>query len=279
MSENSELRNIQLEELKILKTFAELCDRHQLTYYISGGTYLGSVRHKGFIPWDDDVDVAMPRRDFLEFLRLAKTELPEEYSINDFRCRKGSMYYVPKIESEAYQLVSRIARKEKVVNLWIDVFPLDGLPENKLLKQLHKAHLLILRGLYKLAYFDELVDYQNKKRPWYENAVISLALKINLSKWISGEKVMGKLDRVLSRYDFYESKEIMNFMGSYKFRSIMNREKIYAEGALYEFEGSCFHGPKDYDTYLKQIYGNYMELPPLEKRNWHQTAVLRKKEK
>ena len=84
---------------------------------------------------------------------------------------------------------------------------------------------------------------------------------------------MCKLDKVLSKYDFYESTYVMNFMGSYKFKSILNRPEIYADGALYEFEGRQLNGPKDYDRYLTHIYGDYMKLPPVEKRNWHQTEV------
>lgn len=271
-----ELKDVQKEALKILLSFVRVCDENNLIYYISGGTYLGAVRHHGFIPWDDDVDVAMPRKDYNKFLEIAEKELPEGYTINHFTRNKKSMYYVPKIENSKIKLLSRIAREEKEVDLWIDVFPLDGLPDNKFIRKLHCLHLLILRGEYKLSFFDQLVNYRNTDRPWYENAVISVAKKIDLGKLFDSYKIMLKLDKTLSKYDFYESTDIMNFMGSYKFRSIMNREKIYAEGSYYDFEGYQFHAPKDYDTYLKQIYGDYMKLPPEEKRNWHQTEVIQK---
>ncbi len=272
-SRKLELRDIQLEALKILDEFVALCDRNNLTYYISGGTYLGAVRHKGFIPWDDDVDVAMPRKDYNRFLVIAEEELPSYYKLNHFSRQKNSMFYVPKIENEQFKMVSRIAKIEKKVNLWIDVFPLDGLPDNKIIRKLHCARLLILRGEYKLAFFDILVDYKNKNRPWYENAVMWIAERIKIGKLFNSYKVMKKLDKVLSKYDFYESEYVMNFMGSYKFKSILSRPEIYAEGAKYDFEGRTFNGPKDFDRYLTQIYGDYMKLPPVEKRNWHQTDI------
>lgn len=274
----SELHSVQQEALKILLEFVDLCNKNGLTYYISGGTYLGAVRHKGFIPWDDDVDVAMPRKDYNKFLELADKALPKTYKINHFSRDHKSMYYVPKIEDSSIQLVSKIAKEEKTVNLWIDVFPLDGLPDNPLIRRIHCLRLLILRGEYKLAFFNQLVDYKNTDRPWYENAVINIAKTINVSSFFNSYKIMKKLDHVLSKYDFYTSNDIMNFMGSYKFKSIMNRNEIYAEGADYEFEGYQFNGPKDYDKYLTIIYGDYMSLPPEEKRNWHQTEIIKRKE-
>ena len=269
----SVLRDYQLKALDMLDCFVRLCEENHLTYYISGGTFLGAVRHGGFIPWDDDVDVAMPRKDYTEFLRIAESQLPERYSINHFSKKSDSIYYVPKIEDNQFRFVSTVARNTKTVNLWMDVFPLDGLPQNAFVRKIHCLHLLVLRGLYKLSLFDDLVDYRNKNRPWYENAIIWTAIYIPAWRIISPQKVMRRLDGVLSKYDYYESVDIMNFMGSYKFRSIMNREKIYAEGADYSFEGRMFRAPKQYDAYLKQIYGNYNELPPESKRNWHHTEI------
>lgn len=272
--QKKELNNVQKEALNILLAFVDICNRNHLTYYISGGTYLGAVRHGGFIPWDDDVDVAMPRKDFNKFLAIAEKELPEGYQINHFTRDPKSMYYVPKIENAKIKLRSTIAQQEKIVSLWIDVFPLDGLPDNPVIRKLHCFRLLCLRGEYKLAFFDQLVNYKNKDRPWYENVIISAARKVNIGKLFNSYKIFRKLDKVLSKYDFYDSTDIMNFMGSYKFRSIMNREEIYKDGAMYNFEGYMFNAPKEYDKYLTQIYGDYMKLPPEDKRNWHETEVI-----
>ena len=274
MEKDLDLRDIQLEAFKILLSFVDVCKKNNLTYYISGGTYLGAVRHKGFIPWDDDIDVAMPRKDFNHFIAIAKEQLPSEYSLNRFTVNSDSLWYVLKIENPCFHLLNCTAKRKMNVNLWIDVFPLDGLPENTLLRKIHCIHLLILRGLYKLAYFDLIVDYSNKNRPLYENIIIWISQYIKLSKFINGRKVMKKIDDTLSKYDFYNSKYIMNFMGSYKFKSIMNREEIYAEGREYDFEGVKLNGPKDYDAYLKKIYGEYMQLPPVNQRNWHKTVII-----
>ena len=115
MEKKTELKDVQKEALKILLAFRDICEKNGLNYYISGGTFLGAVRHGGFIPWDDDVDVAMPRKDFNRFLEIAEKELPEGYSINHFTRDHSSMYYVPKIENSKIQLISRIAREEKKI--------------------------------------------------------------------------------------------------------------------------------------------------------------------
>ena len=173
-------------------------------------------------------------------------------------------------------MICRTAKQEKVVNLWIDIFPLDGLPENKIRRKLHCLRLLILRGEFKLSMYDKIVDYRNKNRPWYENAVMWLQEHTGFGKLFHSQRLLHRIDRVLSKYDFYDSTYVMNFMGSYKLKSVMNRKEIYAEGAEYEFEGRKFHGPKDYDRYLHQIYGDYMKLPPVDQRNWHQTEIYQK---
>lgn len=274
MSKKIELKDIQNAALEILIEFVRICDENHLNYYISGGTYLGAVRHHGFIPWDDDVDVAMPRKDYDAFLKIAPKQLDPRFKLKYYRHQDNIIHYFAKIEDSRFQLIDNTASIPRKVDLWIDIFPLDGLPENAIVRKFHKFRLLTLRGLFKLSLFDEIVMQSNHDRPWYENAVIAVAQKIDFSKILSPYKRMEALDKALSKYDFYKSTYIMNFMGSYKFKSVMDREKIYAEGAMYDFEGHKFHAPKDYNAYLSQIYGDYMKLPPEDKRNWHQTVIV-----
>lgn len=273
-NKNIGLKDIQAAALKILVEFVHICDENDLTYYISGGTFLGAVRHHGFIPWDDDVDVAMPRRDYNKFLKIASKKLDPQYSLVHYKLKKNVIHYSAKIEDNSFQLIDSTASIPRKVNLWIDIFALDGLPDDPLKCKIHKFRVLALRGLFKLSLFDQIVMQSNHDRPWYENAIIAVAKVVNFSKILDPYKRMAALDKALSKYDFYKSKYIMNFMGSYKFKSIMDRKAIYAEGALYDFEKYKFNAPKNYDRYLKQIYGDYMKLPPEDKRNWHQTTIV-----
>lgn len=272
--EKIELGDIQAAALGILLAFVDVCRENGLNYYISGGTYLGAVRHKGFIPWDDDVDVAMPRKDYNIFLEIANQQLPDNLRLVYYKNGKDVIHYPAKIENDRYQLIDHTASIPRQVNLWIDIFPLDGLPENRILNKIHRFRLLALRTLFKYSLFDRIVRQDNTDRPWYENLMIRVGKKVKFTKILKPCKCMEALDRALSKYDFYESRYVMNFMGSYKFKSVMEREKIYGNGADYSFEGYSFRGPANYDMYLTQIYGDYMKYPPIEERNWHQTTIV-----
>ncbi len=268
------IRDIQDEELKILLDFVRICEQNNLTYYISGGTFIGAVRHNGFIPWDDDIDVAMPRKDYNKFLELAQNQLESKFKLVHFNKCENVIHYFAKIENSKYQLIDHTAAINRKVNLWIDIFPLDGLPKNSIARKIHSFRLMSLRALFKFSLFETIVYQSNTDRPWYERVLIEVGKRIKFEKILNPYNRMRALDRALSRYDFYTSKYIMNFMGSYKLKSVMDRELVYGEGAYYNFEGHLFHAPKDYDRYLTQIYGDYMKLPPLEKRNQHQTTIV-----
>lgn len=268
------LKDIQCAALDILLDFVRVCDSLKLTYYISGGTYLGAIRHNGFIPWDDDVDVAMPRKDYDKLLLCGDNFFCKDYKLVHYSKQDNVIHYCAKLESSKYQLIDNTASVPRKVNIWIDIFPLDGMPDNAIVTKLHELRLLSLRGLFKLSLFDKIVNQKNRNRPVYENVIIDIARHVNFSRFMNPNKRMQALDKTLSKYDFYSSKKIMNFMGSYKFKSIMDRKNIYSDGAFYSFEGHKLRGPKNYDAYLRKIYGDYMKLPPLEERNWHQTSIV-----
>lgn len=268
------LRDIQNAALEMLVEFVRVCNDNGLKYYISGGTYLGAVRHKGFIPWDDDVDVAMPRNDFNKLLELNSTCFKHNFKLIHYTKCQNVIHHCGKLERDDFQLIDHTASIPRKVNLWIDIFPLDGLPDNLVVRKIHEWRLLYLRGMFKLSLFDTIVNQSNKDRPIYENIVIFIAQHVKFDKVLSPYKRLRALDHALSKYDFYNSQYVMNFMGSYKLKSVMNKDKIYGHDTYYCFENYKFRGPQNYDEYLTQIYGDYMKLPPVEKRNWHQTTIV-----
>lgn len=123
---------LQEKELDMVKEFLKICEKHNLKYFMAGGTFLGAVRHKGFIPWDDDVDLGMYRDDYEKFLDIAKRELPYPYEVHTYRNCKEHHYYFSHIIDVRYKVrrMGSLDKREEYV--WIDIFPYDGLPKGRL---------------------------------------------------------------------------------------------------------------------------------------------------
>lgn len=261
------LSKLQEEELKIFKIFLSICESNNLSYMIYGGTFLGAVRHKGFIPWDDDIDVAMPRPDFEHFLELAPTLLPEQFYLSTY-----------KNDSEHITLVAQIFNKEKKFTLnnagkviktgaWIDILVIDGAPSPGIKRKLFGLKYMYYRMLNQFAYFDEIVNL-NKKRPWYENAAIKFAQFTKIEKRLDPVKIGDKFHALLKKNAYETSEYVATFMGAAKMGEILPKE-VLGKGAKYEYEGLTVRGPVLFDEYLTHFYGDYMTPPPLNERNRH----------
>ena len=135
---NYSINKIHEEDLKIFKEFIKICDREKLTYYVIGGTFLGAIRHKGFIPWDDDMDIAMPRNDFNKFIEIANNLLPQNLELVSYKFNTNNRYYLPKIINKEIEIVEKRNEKNgKKINLFIDIFPIDGTPNNYFLRKIY----------------------------------------------------------------------------------------------------------------------------------------------
>ena len=272
--ENSKLRNLQLCELEILKYFINICERNNLTYYISGGTYLGAVRHKGFIPWDDDVDIALPRTDYEKVLQIIKNDSECKYVLSTYEDLSETVHYQAKLIDSSIKVVNTSGKNNQIWSAWIDIFPLDGMPDNFVANKIHQVHLMYLRAMLKFTCFDDQVNLKEKNRPLIERILIWIGLHTKFGRNKESIFYLNKIDKCLKKYSEIKSKVYINFMGAYKLKSIINKEEVYKEGAKYQFEGLELNGPKEYDIYLKHIYGDYMTIPKREEQNKHNTEVV-----
>ena len=274
------ISNLQKAELDILKQVLVLCQKHNIEYYILGGTLLGAVRHKGFIPWDDDIDIGMKRDEYERFIEIAKKELPSNLILDYYKEHKGekdySSYYMVRIENTKVKMKCTMAKQERIINSWIDVFPIDGLPNNKIKKFFHKLKLLYLRMTIRYSQYSKLVTQNEKKKDFFVRILIKLGRIIDFEKIFNKDKELEKLDKTLKKYNPKDCDEIINFAGackSYRFIEIFPK-KIYDELAEYDFEDIKLVGPKDYNAVLSHQYGDYMTLPKEEDRNKHNTEVI-----
>ena len=255
--EKTILKMVHKNALDIAKDFDNYCKKNNLKYYMIGGTFLGSIRHKGFIPWDDDMDIAMPREDYEEFL---KKYPQDKYLILNYKTHPEYKYYISKLCSKKYVIKEKTGN---TVNLFVDIFPIDGMPNNKLLKKIHCLRILYHR--MKLSFFyNDTID-KNKKRKFYEKILIVLATRIPFKKLINPSKEKYKIDKLLMKYSFYKSNYSGTIMGAYREREIV-KTKLFGQPTLYKFEDTKLYGPERFDEYLTHIYGDYMSLPPKEKQ-------------
>ena len=179
-----------------------------------------------------------------------------------------------RVENTDIKVKDTSAKKEDVRNAWIDIFPLDGMPRNKIKFFFRKYHLLYLRMMFQYSQYSTIVNQNLPGRPMHEKLLIKLGKIIPFEKFLNTRKLMYKIDRTLQKVKVEDSIYYMNFLGIYKFRSVMEKDKIYKDGALYEFEGEYYNAPKEYDKYLTQIHGDYMKVPKVEDRNKHHIEVL-----
>lgn len=256
------IKDVQKEDLKIFKEFVKICNENNLNYYIIGGTFLGAIRHKGFIPWDDDIDVALPRKDFNKFIEIANSFLPNNMELICFQNDTYNRYYLPRIVNKEINVVEkRNENKSKKINLFIDIFPIDGTPNNSIQRRLYYLRIMYYRMLIAWYYIDE-IDKQ-KDRKIYEKILIAIAKIIPTKKMINIKNILNKVDKLLQKYSFEESKYVGTIMGAYKTREIVPKE-YFGKPTDYKFEGMKIKGPEKYNNYLTHMYGEYM-LPPKNK--------------
>ncbi len=254
-------------DIEIAKAVVALCERHGLTYYMLGGTMLGAIRHKGFIPWDDDIDLGMPREDYERFLELAPEELPEYLKVVNYRNDPSYMYYITRIlDTETKVIEERIGNDNKYTNASIDIFPIDGTPNNGLLRKIYYFRVMYHRALMSLCYKDS-ID-RKRKRSKKEKLLLWVMERIPVEKLTTPYKQKCKIDKLLRRQKIEGAKYIGNIMGAYRTREIVPAE-FYGEGAFYPFEDIQLRGMAQADEYLRWTYGDYMKLPPEGARKTH----------
>ena len=256
----------------IMKDIMPIISENKIKYYMLGGTLLGAVRHKGFIPWDDDIDLGMPREHYERFLKIISDKLPPYLKLNTYWDNSSHHYYFSRIIDTRYKLRRLGSIKNRDENVWIDIFPLDGMPNNAIVRRIHMARLLYARMRYHIASFEK-VNIKRPNRPLSERLVINFVKHTKIGTHSDSNKWLKKIDSLLKKYSIKDSNWVCNFMGQYKFNEMFPK-KWYGKGRYYKFEDSRLIGPKEFDKILTQQYGDYMTPP--QNRNAHATEFINK---
>ena len=254
-------------DLNIVKEVVAICEKHGLKYYMLGGTMLGAIRHRGFIPWDDDIDLGMPRKDYEEFLNIAPKELSAHLKVVNYRTNPEYHYYITRIlDTETKVEEERIGNESRYTNASIDIFPIDGTPNNKMLRKIYFFRVLYHRALMSLCYKDSI----DRKRPRgkAERILLWIMERLPIEKITTSRKQKDIIDKLLRKQKLEGAKYIGNIMGAYRTKEIVPSE-FYGVGKMYPFEDIELRGMELADEYLKWTYGDYMKLPPENKRKTH----------
>lgn len=252
MKKIESLEELHLLQLDMMDSFDSICRKNGLTYFLAGGTLLGAIRHKGFIPWDDDVDLSMPRPDYERLIKLFD-EKPEEFGyLSVDHIRNKSDYVLP--FARIVNSNTSVTRGNKDEGgLFIDIFPIDGFGNDK-----EEAQKLI--G----AFNDRGCRIGRSFWKWDELSVKSKLVKV-IYICLGREKLYRSMVKDLCKNNFYESEYIGSTFGLRGKKEIIERH-TFEKTMDFPFEDRIYKGPVGYDQYLKQMYGDYMELPPIEKR-------------
>ncbi len=276
--EKVEMEEIQKVETSILHEVAQFCEKENIRYFFIYGTLLGAVRHKGFIPWDDDVDIALPRPDYDRFLKLCKENGDKVRKYKIFNLNTCTNY--PNNITRVCDTDSVIEKAKKAENcgmgLFIDVYPLDGLGND-----LSEAKDIMKKSKIAGARISQVIDFDKDKiRELLRRGQFLVALKWKLKHIIGLKHYLKQSEKFKYKYEYENSKYVG--ISTWTFFNMPNElfpRDAFDNFQLMEFEEHKYRIPQNYDVVLKQLYGDYMTPPPPEKRIPHHEYIAYKKVK
>lgn len=243
-----ELKAIQLD---LLRKTAEFCENNGIRYFLCGGTLIGAIRHQGFIPWDDDIDISMPRPDYDRFIKTFNNP-NNYYQVIDMSNNEKYGFPFAKVH-DTRTFVNELQYAKDHFGVFIDIFPIDGVGEDKQVYRILKLRKIL----------------HTKKANYYQRTIIKKIIN-TLGKLIllpiSVHNIVSMMDKEARKYPFGSTPKAGAIINPYGTREIVDL-KVFEKAIPATFEGREYMVPIGYDTWLRSIYGDYMQLPPEDKRH------------
>ena len=263
------MNELQNTVFQLLREFDRICRENNIEYFAVGGTLLGSVRHKGFIPWDDDVDVGMLRQEYDKFLKVAPRLLPDYYFLQHYTTDPGFVFGFTKMrDSRTTFLESRLKNRKMNHGIYIDIFPFDYYPENQIKQEVLILKKRFLSARVRQTFLLKESDINSRIGEYCAN-ILGNIVALKYPTVVEVLKIRDTLYSSVPR-----STLVNNYYGVWGKREIVPLLWVKETKEL-SFEGLNIMVPMFYDAYLRNIYGDYMTLPPIEKRvSRHDTDVV-----
>ena len=262
-----QLKKLQDAELQILNRFVEICNKHNLVYYLCSGTLLGAVRHKGFIPWDDDIDVTMPVKDYNRFLNVAESELGPSYFIQNYKTDKYFHFSYTKIRmNNTTFMPAHFKNIHSHQGIWLDIFPLINISGK--LEYSVKRKLLTICNIFQM---DDYVSANEKIFKeylgpiGYKTCIIFFKVPKSIRIHLHSIVLFLVMHSFSKKYSTWIWGNITKIFPSYCFKD---------KNVFLTFEGKEYRVPSNYNKCLAIDYGDYMTLPPEEERYGHSNMIL-----
>ncbi|MDD6795788.1 MAG: LicD family protein [Clostridiaceae bacterium] len=268
--EENTLKRLQKEELGILKEFIRICDKYDLKYFLVYGTAIGAVRHQGFIPWDDDMDVAMLRDDYDKFLEVADKEFNGKYKNMGPDCKEKYYNFVPNMSKNGTKFNTIYERGKYDVGILIDIFPLDYVAPNEKDRNKQFFWTRLWRNLYVLKNVNFLKIGEEGLYNKIKHTICAIAHY--MLSIVPGEFLYNKYKKHAFKYKG-QSNIVTTFCDWDAKVSCASLDDIFPLKEA-DFEGIKVKIPNNIDKILTNIYGDYMQLPPEDKRQNHYPYYL-----
>lgn len=248
-------------QMSILDAVVKICEEHHFQYYLAYGTLLGAIRHEGYIPWDDDIDIYMCREDYDKLISVMKTGRYADSSWMKILDLDTEGYYYPFAKAVDIRTDAKMDSNVTKHGIWVDIFPVDNVPDNRKLGELYCDYCRFLRAII----IAMTTDFKSEKmvKPKKHKIILN-----SFAQLVGKRRMALFCDKECKKFSSKHTKYAACLFGAYGKKERMSKEVLLTPGVVH-FEGKNYTGTAKFDEYLRTLYGDYMQLPPAEKRITH----------
>ena len=269
MSSKDQMLKLHLLEIEIAKEIKRICEKNNIKYFLTAGSVLGAVRHGGFIPWDDDMDIGMLRKDYKRFLVACKTDLDDRFFLQTWDTDPEYPYSYAKLRLKGTRFVEKFTKDSRMHNgLFVDIFPYDNVPDSKILQKVQDLKYFMCKRILWIKKGIGMSMLQESKKQAFKYHLFLI-----FSKFFNYRRTKEYFRKVQTKYNNHVTQKIVTD-GAYSYAkdSILSRWAEQLEPVKFETEEFLTY--KDRIEYLTYLYGDYLKLPPVEERSGHLSVCI-----